>query len=150
MAKATSDAQAIMTDNDMNLTETVTADTDLEAECHEMKTSNTHTPPKKKLKRLSRFQKTWESDFDWCRKVYDNEYEAHCTLCNRKFSIGHGGRNDVTTHSKSDVHIRNVSAARSSSVRSYFVKSTPTGLDRQVGFCIGVSKCILNYSESNL
>lgn len=97
-------------------------------------TATDKTPPKKKLKRLSRFQAAWESDFEWCRKVYGNVYEAQCTLCNRKFSIGHGGRTDVTTHSKSDIHMRNVSAARSSSVRSYFVKSTPTGLERQVGF----------------
>jgi len=90
------------------------------------------TPKKKKAKRLSRFQTKWESDFDWCRRVPGNMFEANCTLCNRNFGIGHGGRNDLTIHSKSDLHKGNVNAARSSSVFSYFVKSTPTGLDKQV------------------
>jgi len=59
-------------------------------------------------------------------------FEANCTLCKRNFGIGHGGRNDLTIHSKSDLHKGNVNSARSSSVLSYFVKSTPTGLDKQV------------------
>ena len=54
------------------------------------------TPKKKKAKRLSRFQTKWESDFDWCRRVPGNMFEANCTLCNRNFGIGHGGRNDLT------------------------------------------------------
>jgi hypothetical protein len=90
------------------------------------------TPQKKKAKRLCRFQTSWESEFTWCRKVSGNCFEAHCVLCCKKFSVGHGGRNDLTAHTKSDLHKRNVVAAKSESVRSFFVKSTPTGIDRQV------------------
>ena len=90
------------------------------------------TPPKKRVKRLCSFQTSWESEFTWCRKVSGNCFEAQCTLCSKKFSIGHGGRNDLTTHAKSDSHTRYVMAAKCSSVRSFFVKSAPTGIDRQV------------------
>ena len=91
------------------------------------------TPPKKKMKRLCRFKQSWETEFEWCRKVSENDYKAFCTLCRREFSIAHGGLHDVSTHSKSELHLRAVDAARSSSIRSFFVATTPAGVDRQVG-----------------
>jgi len=81
------------------------------------------TPPK--MKRLCRFKQSWEKDFEWCRKVPGNEFKA-CTLCRREISIGHGGLHDVSTHNKSELHLRAVDAARSSSVRSFFVAAEVT------------------------
>ena len=89
------------------------------------------TPPKKKIKRLCRYKQSWEKDFEWYRKVPGNEFKACCTLCRREFSIGHGGLHDVSTHNKSELHLRAVDAARSSSVRSFFVRTSPAGVDRQ-------------------
>lgn len=76
-------------------------------------------------------------------------FEANCTLCNRNFGIGHGGRNDLTIHSKSDLHKGNVNAARSSSVLSYFVKSTTTGLDKQVS-CTQDSRSLISGHLKNV
>jgi hypothetical protein len=90
------------------------------------------TPPKKKRKRLCRFNSSWAKEFSWCRGVTKNCFEVECTLCRRRFSIGHGGRNDLTSHMKSDSHKRNASAAKCSSIPSFYVKSTPTGIDKQV------------------
>ena len=58
--------------------------------------------------------------------------KASCMLCRQEFSIGHGGLHDVSTHSKSELHLctHHVDAARSSSVRSFFIRNTPTGVDR--------------------
>jgi hypothetical protein len=93
---------------------------------------NGSTPPKKKVKRLCRFMPTWEKEFTWCKQVIGNRFEAQCTLCHKTFSVGHGGRNDLTSHTKSDMHARNTMAAKCSSIQSFFVKSTPTGIDKQV------------------
>jgi hypothetical protein len=66
-------------------------------------------------------------------------FEGRCTLCGKTFSVGHGGKNDVTQHSKSEAHTKAVEAARSSSVRSYFVIAAPIGVDRQVSLSHSLS-----------
>jgi hypothetical protein len=89
------------------------------------------TPPKKR-KRLCRFNPAWLKEFSWCREVPSNRFEVECKLCRRIFSVGHGGKNDISSHNKSDFHKRNVASAKCSSIRSFYVASTPTGLDKQV------------------
>jgi hypothetical protein len=74
--------------------------------------------------------------------VSENYFQAQCTLCRKKFAIGHGGRNDLTVHATSDFHICNVKAAHCSSVLSFFVKPSPTGIDKQV--CNALYTCYVN------
>ena len=50
----------------------------------------------------------------------------------RKISVAHGGRNDMTAHTKADLDLKSAAGAKSSSVASFFVRSTPSGLDKQV------------------
>ena len=112
--------------------------TDSESEVSESTESDSNepsalsTPPKKKIKRLCRFLSTWETEFTWCRQVPGNQFKAQCTLCHTRFSISHGGRNDLTSHATTGLHVRNTKPAKCSDVRSFFVKSTPTGIDKQV------------------
>ena len=109
------------------------ADEDQNDDCNDDSISASESPPpRKKAKRLCRFQSSWVDEFSWCQKVPGNIFQAHCRVCTRKFSIAHGGKNDLTVHGKSDVHLKNVAAAKSSSVAAFFVRSTPTGLDKQV------------------
>ena len=96
--------------------------------CHELL-----SPHKKKAKRLCAFRPSWEMDNNWCRKVPGNKFKARCTVCGKTFSVAHGGLHDVTQYSKSPTRTGAVSAARSASAHGYFVRTAPTGLDRQVG-----------------
>ena len=67
------------------------------------KNVDSDTVPKKKAKWLCSFQASWEADYERCGKVASNKFKAHCTLCNRKFTVGHGGLNDIMHHFKSSI-----------------------------------------------
>ena len=82
---------------------------------------NSSTPPKKKVKRLCPFMPTWEKEFMWCKQVIGKRFEPQSTLRCKTFSVGHGGRNDLTSHTKSDMHARNTMAAKCSLLIHSFI-----------------------------
>lgn len=51
-----------------------------------------------------------------CKSAPDNYSEVNCSLCNSRFSVGHGGNTDIQEHLKSRKHQNGVTA----------VTSTPT------------------------
>lgn len=108
-------------------------DKDIDNSSNDKNCNKSLSPPKKKRKRLCAFNPSWETDYNWCRKVPGDKFKARCTACDKVFSVGHGGLHDVTQHSKTPTHTGAVSAARSASVRGYFVRTSPTGVDKQVG-----------------
>lgn len=96
---------------------------------------NNETPLKKR-KRMCRYRSEWSGEFTWCKNVRANIFAAECTICQKTFSIAHGGRSDLVKHSLKSCHKTAARAAHASAIQSYFVKATPTGIDRQV--CVTV------------
>jgi hypothetical protein len=83
--------------------------------------SNSSLPSAKRPKRLCHFDDSWPKEFKGIKKSSLGDTFARCVLCNSDFSIGHGGRNDVTAHVKGKRHNDIATAAGSSkSVSSYF------------------------------
>lgn len=62
-------------------------------------------PASKKKKSLCVYLKRWEDVYTWLAPTRDNPNEARCILCDKAFSIGHGGINDVNKHNNSLKHI---------------------------------------------
>lgn len=59
-------------------------------------------------KQGTKYSKTWEKlpEFkEWLVSVESDNSKAKCLWCNYEFSISHGGKNDVTSHSKRKQHM---------------------------------------------
>lgn len=110
--------------------------------------SSSSTSPKKKLKRLVKFNDNWKK-FDWIRKGRD-DYSATCAICNSfSFSISHGGENDVRRHMLSKKHILNSNSGSQSQKISNFFVTPNTKTEQQVAiaetaFCY--HSCIHSHS----
>uniref|UniRef100_A0A8C6U2L6 HAT C-terminal dimerisation domain-containing protein n=1 Tax=Neogobius melanostomus TaxID=47308 RepID=A0A8C6U2L6_9GOBI len=70
-------------------------------------------------KRKSRLTQELLEQYRFLRKVPGNENAAFCTLCKCEFSVAHGGKADVQSHSKTSKHKR-WEQAGSSSVSPFF------------------------------
>jgi len=114
--------------------EIVECESDSNSETNSASNATVGTPTKKKPKRLCRYRADWSVEFSWSTKVTGNVFAADCNLCRKTVSIGHGGRNDLLQHSRTDGHKKAVRAAITTSVHKFYTNvSQPTGIDRQVG-----------------
>ncbi|XP_063355484.1 signal transducer and activator of transcription 1-alpha/beta-like isoform X2 [Pelmatolapia mariae] len=84
-------------------------------------TSNVCTPQRKGKKRLQKYREEWEKENTWLKKVRDNTYKAHCTVCRRTFSIGHGGLTDLKQHASSGGHMKNMRDVKARGTLDQFV-----------------------------
>lgn len=66
--------------------------------------SQPDSPKKKKQRRVCSFSDVWKKNYSFIKSVPNNNYKAHCTLCQRDFSITHGGKNDIEKHQNSNEH----------------------------------------------
>jgi hypothetical protein len=91
------------------------------------------TPPRKKLKRMVRYKKDWESEFSWLNSVNGNALKGYCSVCRKEFSVGHSGKGDVVIHSERPGHKKAEKAANTRAIKTFFVRSEPRStLDQQV------------------
>jgi hypothetical protein len=59
-----------------------------------------------KERRKTKFNSSWKESFTWISAVRGDEFSASCNICNKKFSIHHGGVSDIKQHSNTDKHIK--------------------------------------------
>ena len=83
------------------------------------------TPKKKKY--TCKFKTEWISMFGGCITRSDKgDTYAFCTVCDSKFSVASGGRNDIERHLKGTVHGSNVSASKQTvNLKSLFTHDVP-------------------------
>ena len=60
-----------------------------------------------KAKRKTKFNNSWKETYIWISVVRGDEFSVNCNICNKKYSIHHGGISDVRQHSKTDKHVKN-------------------------------------------
>jgi hypothetical protein len=86
-------------------------------------TGQPDTPTKRKRYTCT-YQTVWEKDFSWVKKSDRSVNEAYCVLCNANLSIGSGAKNDLTKHAKTQNHVKNSSAQKSSHSMFTFLPSS--------------------------
>ena len=59
-----------------------------------------------KAKRKTKFNNSLRETYTWISVVRVDEFSANCNICNKKFSIHHGGIS-IRQHSKTDKHVKN-------------------------------------------
>ena len=58
-------------------------------------------------KRKTKFNNSWKDSYTWINSLKGDEYNARCSICNKTFSIHHGGVSDIKQHSKTALHLKN-------------------------------------------
>ena len=48
-----------------------------------------------KAKRKTKFNISWKETYTWISVVRGDEFSANCNICNKKFSVHHGGISDI-------------------------------------------------------
>lgn len=64
-------------------------------------------------KKGTKYSNSWEQlpEFkQWLTAVGSDSSKAKCLWCNSEFSISHGGKNDVTAHSRRNKHVEILSS----------------------------------------
>lgn len=79
------------------------------------------TPPKK-AKLMCKFREDWKQTFQWLTNA-ESQFSARCKMCNKDFSISHGGLSDVKHHDKGNEHKKRLSSGIKNQVMTnFFVK----------------------------
>jgi len=60
----------------------------------------------------------------WIKPVSRDKYKAHCSLCNKDFSIASGGAADLKQHEATKCHKKSVSSAKDNQLLSTFFAPT--------------------------
>lgn len=77
--------------------------------------------PNKKPKYACKFNKAWLKEYQFIQPVSTDNTSAHCTWCKSSFSVGAGGKNDITRHCESVKHKTYAkSIKKTSSLTSFF------------------------------
>lgn len=76
----------------------------------------------KSEKRSCKFREVWKVDYSWLAKSHLESF-SRCTICNKNFSVSHGGLSDVKQHEKSNLHKTNSKSVTSSQIlNKFFIK----------------------------
>ena len=81
--------------------------------------------PSKKVKYVSTFKDEWRTTYSWVKKSAKGDGFAFCAVCNVNISVSHGGKNDITKHSKTVVHTANAQAAKTTPKMTSMLSSGP-------------------------
>lgn len=84
--------------------------------------NSSYRTPKKKIKRVCTFQEIWLKSYSWLKPAKEN-VKAHCTLCQKEFTISHGGKNDLNRHQDRTEHKKKEESARSTTSLKLFLKN---------------------------
>ena len=98
-----------------------------------MSSPDSTPPPSKKAKTTAakgkskkyqcQYKPEYAKEFPWARKTTKKGH-AFCQLCNTSFNIEHGGKNDLSKHTKTDRHVEAVRAAwQTPSMGNFVTKS---------------------------
>ncbi|KAK6195888.1 hypothetical protein SNE40_001223 [Patella caerulea] len=85
------------------------------------RSSDPETDSNHSSKRLCKFNSTWLSKYTWLNKVHGDDKKALCTLCNKSFTITHGGESDVKKHAQGVQHAKCQRDTNQNSVMSSFL-----------------------------
>nr|XP_049699481.1 uncharacterized protein LOC126055228 [Helicoverpa armigera] len=85
--------------------------------------ASTSTPKKKKQRRMCSFLDVWMKSYSFIKSVPNNKLRALCTLCQKEFSISHGGKNDIEKHQKCNEHQKRERSASLSASLKIFLKT---------------------------
>ena len=55
--------------------------------------------------RKTKYNKNWESEYDWLQCCTGDQFSANCKLCKKIFSISGGGVAQVKSHACSKIHL---------------------------------------------
>nr|XP_034963326.1 uncharacterized protein LOC118081165 isoform X1 [Zootoca vivipara] len=88
--------------------------------------------PSKKAKTMCKYLERWDSEFSFLKKSRMGHHYAFCTICSCDFSVSHGGRNDVTQHTKAAKHKRGVEAQKHAPTMSTFVTRNTEEADQVI------------------
>ncbi|XP_036375006.1 uncharacterized protein LOC118771200 [Megalops cyprinoides] len=94
------------------------------------------SPRAKKEKRLQKYRRAWENNYQWLECVRENVYKANCTVCHRVFSISHGGICDIKQHASGENHRRSERLRRTrgdGAFSKYLVRQASPEADMEVG-----------------
>lgn len=85
-------------------------------------------PAKKKVKYVCRFKSSWTEEFPSIIQSHVDSNHAFCKACRVDFNIGHGGKDDVSQHVKSQRHVPAAEAQRGTpSMTTYIAKGQRQG-----------------------
>lgn len=76
----------------------------------------------KKVKRMCTYREEWENDYKCIKKDPNNSFRAFCQICNKGFSVSHGGLNDVKRHVAGPDHQRGEKTIKKNQTLQYFMK----------------------------
>lgn len=80
------------------------SDSASDAEIKNNASTSSVTPRKKRNRRMCCFLDVWSKHYSFIKCVPNNTFKAHCTLCQKDFSISHGGKNDIVKHQNCNDH----------------------------------------------
>ncbi|CAG9566208.1 unnamed protein product [Danaus chrysippus] len=89
----------------------------------EARTGASTLTPKKKQRRMCSFLDVWMKSYSFIKPALNNKNRALCTLCQKEFSISHGGKNDIEKHQKSNEHQKRERSASLSTSLKLFLKT---------------------------
>ena len=76
------------------------------------------------VKRLVKFNPSWVQDYPWVKGSGISVNHAFCKLCSVNFTVGHGGKYDLSQHAKSVVHLGHENTTKVNYSISSMLKST--------------------------
>ena len=86
------------------------------------------------VKRLVKFNPSWVQDYPWVKGSGISVNHAFCKLCSVNFTVGHGGKYDLSQHAKSVVHLGhenttkvNYSISSTQAAKRFFTEPTYRG-----------------------
>lgn len=88
--------------------------------------------PAKKAKTLCKYKNTWEEGCLYITKSNVSQNHAFCKICRTDFSIGHGGKTDVSQHEKTNKHKRAQEAQKHASPMTAFVNRNVSEADKVI------------------
>jgi hypothetical protein len=71
-------------------------------------TSTILDQPASKKRAYTVIKKDWPQKYHFIELVVNDDSLVRCNTCDKKFSISHGGENDITRHAAGPIHKRNV------------------------------------------
>jgi hypothetical protein len=72
-------------------------------------------------KRACTVIKDWPQKNHFIQLVVDDDSQVCCKICDRRFSISHGGENDITMHAAGPIHKTNVVRKNTNKLTTAFV-----------------------------
>ena len=56
-------------------------------------------------KTKTKYNKSWESQFNWIKSCSKDVHSVYCKLCQKDFSISGGGVTQIKSHATSKLHL---------------------------------------------